>query len=205
MLYNCKFFFNPTQFYLILRVLGSLDKLAIQLQLLPNATINAVSKNLAFALMPIERVNEGIAVSSERDQESGYNNVTLRKGNMHRDELSLSVIAHIWLPKLLLEKAAYMNQKSFNRIYSFVYENTQLFKTKEQIENILSSSTGQIALGFSKKINSRILSASIGKLKLENLSVHEEMQGSFRLLSRSPFEVKCVYWDVVGGTSRERS
>ena len=139
-------------------------------------------------------MGKGIAISAKRDQSSGYNKINIE--DTQSRQVSLTDTAQILLPELLIRRAAQLDPKSFNRIYSFVFESDQLFLTKKQLEKTLNSSSGQMASGLSEKINSRILSASIGKIKLENLTENEEMQGRFRILSKDPGEVRCVYWDV---------
>ena len=137
-------------------------------------------------------MDKGIAISAKRDQSSGYNRIDIE--DTLSSEVSLRDTAQILLPELLLRRAAQLDPNSFNRIYSFVFESDRLFLTKKQLEKTLNSSSGQTTASLSEKITSRILSASIGKIKLKNLTENEEMRGRFRILSKDPGEVKCVYW-----------
>ena len=145
--------------------------------------------------MPIKRVSKGVAIKAERDEESGYHRIYIREARISSSQVALAVTAHIFLPELLLRKATQLDPNSSKRIYSFAFESDRLFLTMKQLEQSVNSSLAKVAPGLLKKIGSHILSASIGEIKLEKLTIQEEMRGAFRILSSDPGGFKCAHWD----------
>ena len=102
--------------------------------------------------------------------------------------------AEIKISKEMLRKAKSLKPGSEIRIYSFLFENDRLFTTSSP-----SSTSMAGALKRQNKtqvVNSRILSAGFGGLKLINLTSAEEMKGLFRPLSWKPGRIHCVFWDT---------
>ena len=185
-----------------LRVLTSLDKLALQLDVSQNMTVKTVSKNVALTIKPIKKVIKDIIIKAKRSQGNGYSNIEIEESTTQFGQTSIADAAQILLSQSLLRKAALLKPASFNRIYSFVFESDRLFISKNRLEQSLNSSDGNKQSQPSDMINSRILSASIGSIKLENLTGNEEMQGRFKILSHNPGSTECVFWNFnTTGTS----
>lgn len=157
--------------------------------------MKTVSKNVALTIKPIKNVIEDIIIKAKRNKGSRYSNVEIEESTTQGSQTSIADTAQILLSRSLLQKAAILEPASFNRIYSFVFESDRLFISKKQLEQNLNSSVGYKQSESSKMINSRILSASIGGIKLGNLTGNEEMQGRFKILSDRHGNVECVFWD----------
>ena len=176
----------------------------MQLDVSQNITLKTASKNVALTIKPIKRISGEILIKAKRNRRSGYSNIDIEESNAAVSQITEADTADILLSEALLRKAAFIGSTSFNRIYSFVFESDRLFKSKKQLEQALNASTGSLQADKSRKMNSRILSASIGRIKLTNLSWNEEMKGRFKILSDTPGETECVFWDFET-TGRYRS
>ena len=94
-----------------------------------------------------------------------------------------------------MQKAESLKPGALNRVYSFVFENDRLFITSSSLN--LTVAGGRERHNRSRVVDSRILSASFGGLKLMNLTSAEEMKGFFRPLSQRPGRIDCVFWDTL--------
>ena len=150
---------------------------------------------MALAIKPIKSIMKDLVVKARRGERSGYSEIDIEESLAKDSQTSKRSSAEISLSRAMLRKADLLQPQSLDRIYSFVFENDRLFLSKKRLEKDLNSSLQHTSLEPSRMINSRILSASIGRIKLWNLTEKEEMQGRFRILSKNPGTIECVFWD----------
>ena len=168
-------------------MLDSLENLANDIPVTSNGSVRAVTKNVALTVQLISQVKTDVIINAGRSRGSKYNEV-----NIQRDMAKSSFIvtsAEIVLPQAMLQKAATLKPGVNKRVYSFLYDNDILFLSKASLQAL-----GQKNL--TRKVNSRVLSASIGNIKLKNLSYDEEMRGLFTPLSGQAGKTVCVFWDA---------
>ncbi len=163
-------------------MLTSLDLLANSVPINQTTPLVAVRKNVALAIKVITK-SSGILIKATPGNQIGYNNLTIAEGSYDENSIQDST-ATIYLTPEMLQKVFRSGNKS--RIFSFVFENNRLFLSKSAVDGNENSK---------QTVDSRILSASVGDVKLENLTYKEEVTALFDSLSEQKGKVECVFWD----------
>ena len=141
-----------------------------------------------------ERTVEGLTVRASRTNQSGYNNIFFEKSTAKN--LKSTDLSSIYLPKNLIVKA---NKKVTNnfRVTSFLFGNSNLFRTKEEEQSSLAKSNSGV--NISKTVNSKVFSVAVKTVRLQNLTDDEEIISSFLpLIPVDSTPTECVFWDFSG-------
>eukprot|EP00794_Sanderia_malayensis_P014331 gene14331-15822_t len=167
-------------------ILSSLDVLANSLPLNTTSTRSVVRRNVALAVKVVNTTSGMMINAKSIKAASGYNKISIYESSDGGEGVRSSA-ASIYLSPEMLLRVNSLKKGAANRLFSFVFENSRLFLSKNKIAGNASK------LG---NISSRILSATIGDLTMKNLTQSEEVKGLFRPLQNAAgAKVECVYWD----------
>ena len=180
---------------LFCRILSSLENLANEIPITNNTPVVTVRRNVAFAVKPLEQSTEDIIITATRQKVTGFNFIDISSDKTAAPKRRRERSAEIKLSKAMVQKAGAIKPGALNRVYSFVFENDRLFITSSTLNLTIAGSRER--QNRTQVVDSRILSASFGGLKLMNLTSAEEMKGLFRPLSQKPGRIDCVFWDTL--------
>ena len=137
----------------------------------------------------------GLTIRASETNQSGYNNIFFEKSAA--SNLKSTDLSTIYLPEALLSKARKTKTSKDFRVTSFLFGNSTLFPTKQ--EQQFYSAASNYSLNTSLTVNSKVLSAALKSLRLQNLSEDEEIRSSFLpLISVDNRPTECAFWDFSG-------
>ena len=172
------------------RMLKALENLAKDVPIGGNKTLVVVSKNMAVAVKVVDTVpTNGILIKASGTRQSGYNHLSITSTRGDKAD-SRNSEATIHLSSAMLRKVRLLKPNAVTRIFSFTFDNDKLFS-----ERTVLFQNETAAKPVKKKVNSRILSAAVANLTLQNLTYEEELKGLFNPLSTKDGRVDCVFWD----------
>ena len=170
------------------RLLSALQLVADNI--LVNETLLIVKKNIAMGVKKVNpRQNSGIIIQAKATNKSNVNDLTLN--NSFKYDRTSEDIASIFLSEALLKKAKKITGiiDGVQRVTTFIFDNEKLFST-----NVIHTNSSSMSLN--KKLNSKILSASLKNVpSLKNLTGKETVRSTFSYLKTKKGKTECVFWD----------
>ena len=169
------------------RLLSALQLMADNI--LVNETLVIVKKNIAMGVKKVNsRQNSGIIIQAKATNESNVNYLTLT--NSFKYDPASEDMASIFQSEALLKKTKKITGTIYGvqRVTTFIFDNEKLFSTNATHDNYSS-------MLLNKKLNSKILSASLKNVTLKNLTGNETVHSTFSYLKTKKGKTECVFWD----------